>query len=56
LAGYDQRANLAFGRKRLDALAEAIDGSRSEDIERSGVADRQTDDPAGVALDTAIVI
>src|SRR4029079_2940266 len=56
LARYYQRANLPLGRKSLEAFADAIDDSRSKDVQRTGVADRQANDPARVAVDPAMGI
>ena len=56
LARYHQRANLPIGRKSLEAFADAIDDGRSKDVQGTGVADRQANDPARVAVDSTIVI
>src|SRR5260221_1679940 len=45
---------MPFRRKRLQPLADAVDHSRSQDIERAGIADRQADDAARVAVDAAM--
>ncbi len=56
LAGDHQHPNWRFGREPLQPLAEAVYDGRSEDVERAGVADRQADDAARVAIDAAIGI
>ena len=47
LAGDDQHADLPFRRQHLQPLADAVDDRRSQDIERAGVADRQSTTPRG---------
>ena len=56
LAGDDQHANLPLRRQRLQPFANAVDDGRSEDIERAGVADRQANDAARIAVDAAMGI
>ena len=53
-AGDHKRASLPFCREHLQPLADTVDDGRSEDIERAGVADRQADDAARVAIDAAM--
>src|SRR6202048_4946194 len=55
-AGEDQPANLGVLCEDLQALANGVDNGRSQNIERTGVADRQTDDAARVAIDAAMRI
>ena len=54
LAGDDQGANLTLRGQHLEPVAHTVDDGRSQDVERSGIADRQPDDAAGIAIDAAM--
>src|ERR1700735_1930758 len=53
LTGDHQHADLPVSRQRLQSLAYRVERGRSHDIERAGIADRETDHAARVAVDAA---
>jgi hypothetical protein len=47
---------MPLGRQRLKPFANRVDDRRAQDIERTGIADRQPDHAAQVAVDAAMGI